>query len=258
MGDTIAPILTLCVAAAFGLTVFLTYLLIKILPRLGLIDEPRGRHLHKQATPSGGGLAIVLAFFAAVQLYYLGLAELLDYRLPAHWGKTVWPLFFIAVIGFIDDRWELKSYVKLIAQIITAVWAWALGLGITGMMSYPFPGWLSLIATVVWFVALVNAFNLIDGLDGLAAGLAVIAALSLAVFFYFLGNLPYAQLLLIFAGCCCGFLVFNFHPAKIFMGDCGSMFIGTFFCHQQCLLLQQILDPDQLVRAASGTKCSPL
>ena len=230
MGDTIAPILILCVTAAFGMTVLLTYLGIRLLPQLGLVDEPRGRHLHKQPTPSGGGFAIVLAFFLTAQLYYLTLKMLdLSHIIPEYWIKITGPLLFISISGFIDDRWEMKSYVKLIAQIITAVWAWSLGLGISGMMSYPFPGWLSLIATVFWFVALINAFNLIDGLDGLAAGLAVIAALSLAVFFYFLGNLPYAQLLLIFAGCCCGFLVFNFPPARIFMGDCGSMFIGTFF-----------------------------
>ena len=219
------------IAVAFFSSWILTGLCALLLPRFGLIDTPRGRHTHRKPIPLAGGLAIGAAFFLSSVLYGFGagLSAPEGSVLPTV-GKLAVPLTFMLLVGLIDDRWELKSYIKLAAQLAVSAWACYNGMGIRMLFFQPLPEILAYVVTAIWFVGIINAFNLIDGLDGLAAGLAIIASLALTLFLYISGTyVTERQLLLLFAAACAGFLRHNFPPARIFMGDCGSMFIGTFF-----------------------------
>ena len=146
--------------------------------------------------------------------------------------RFIIPAAIILITGIIDDRYELKSWIKLIAQIAAGAILYFEGVGITHIFVYQLPPVLSLIITVFWSVMIINAFNLIDGLDGIAAGLAAISSFLLAIWTLLCGNSNAMFLIqLIFCGCCLGFLRYNFSPAKIFMGDTGSMFLGLFFAY---------------------------
>ena len=215
--------------AAAMISAVLTLWCIRLLPRLGMVDIPRGRHEHTKPTPLGGGIAIVISFFVVAFVFALEyraghpriFKELCRFSLPA----TV-----IVVTGLLDDRYELSSWVKLLAQIVVGVLVYYLGGGFYRMFNIIIPIYVGLPLTVCWVIGVINAFNLIDGLDGLAAGLACVASVTLAIWGMSpIGNSGYAALSMIFCGACLGFLIFNFSPAKIFMGDTGSMFLGLFF-----------------------------
>ena len=213
----------------------LTYLAVFFLPRLGFIDIPRGRHQHAKPIPRGGGIAIILAFFATVFLFLTILTD----RNTAWYQDTqlflsrFWlPAALIFIVGVIDDRYELRSLVKLAVQVLAGVIIYLEGAGVSHFFNYQLPPIAALIGTVFWSVMIINAFNLIDGLDGIAAGLASISSFLLAVWTILSGGSgAMAVILLIFCACCLGFLKFNFSPAKIFMGDTGSMFLGLFFAY---------------------------
>ena len=124
----------------------------------------------------------------------------------------------------------MPSLIKLMLQIVSGAVLYLLGGGIRTLFDFTLPNYLALAMTICWTVGIVNAFNLIDGLDGLAAGLASISSICIAAWILLNGgNLPMVILLFTFCGACLGFLVFNFSPARIFMGDTGSMFLGLFF-----------------------------
>lgn len=136
------------------------------------------------------------------------------------------------ILGVIDDKIELPSLLKLCVQILVASYLFFTNAGINSLLEFELPIWISLPLTIVWVLGVTNAFNLIDGMDGIAAGLASIAAFALAV--WFLISETEANVLiimLIFCGACLGFLRYNFSPASIFMGDTGSLFIGLFFAY---------------------------
>ena len=222
--------------AALLLTLILTKLCIRIFPRLGLLDIPRGRHIHQQPVPRGGGIAIIGAFFAVALVYSLnhgnhsGDMSVLKSLLCLLPAATV-----ITVTGLIDDRTELHPGVKLAAQILAAVLVYFFADGIHSLFGFPLPWWIALPLTILWVVGIINAFNLIDGLDGLAAGLAAISGVSVSLWMLLSGRMPaLAGVVLIFSGACLGFLRYNFSPAKIFMGDTGSMFLGLFFAYWSC------------------------
>jgi UDP-GlcNAc:undecaprenyl-phosphate GlcNAc-1-phosphate transferase len=137
---------------------------------------------------------------------------------------------FVFLIGLIDDVRGLRARHKLSAQIVAAMVLCLAGvrfesINIAGIYTLNM-GWLSFPATILWIVAVTNAMNLIDGLDGLAAGIAAIACGTIAVFSIFGGQIIMTIIMLAVLGSLCGFLIFNFNPARIFMGDCGSMFLG--------------------------------
>ena len=222
--------------AALLLTLILTKFCIRLFPRIGMLDIPRGRHIHREPIPRGGGIAIILAFVTVAFVYSLNhgnhsgdlsvLKSLLGF-LPA--------AAVITVTGLIDDRMELHPGVKLAAQVLAALLIYFFGDGIHTLFGFPLPWWLALPVTILWVIGIINAFNLIDGLDGLAAGLAAISGVSVAIWMLLSGRMPaLAGVVLIFSGACLGFLRYNFSPAKIFMGDTGSMFLGLFFAYWSC------------------------
>ena len=215
----------------FFLSLLLTRLCIWVLPLVGLIDKPVGnRHIHTSAIPKGGGLAIILAFFTTWLCFTL-----------SDWGYFIGNLrldmfvkigllsSLIIILGIVDDRLELRARVKLLFQIIIAVICWMSGVRLESIFIFELPEALSLVLTVLWIISFVNAFNLIDGMDGLAAGLGSISAICMATVFA-VGHSPNDTVVILCLGtCCCGFLFYNFHPAKIFLGDTGSMFLGFMF-----------------------------
>ena len=221
--------------AAFAVSLILTRVCIAVLPHLGYMDMPKGRHIHKKPVPRAGGIGFILAFWFSIMLYAGKLCngdftKLADQNvgqfLIALGGASV-ILFFT---GLYDDRFDMPSVIKLLLHIAAGATLYFLGGGIRSIFDYTLPWYFALAVTVCWTIGIVNAFNLIDGLDGLAAGLASISSICIATWILISGgNLPMVILLFTFCGACLGFLVFNFSPARIFMGDTGSMFLGLFF-----------------------------
>lgn len=197
--------------------------------RLGMVDQPGPRRINKTPVPRAGGLAV---FFAA-NLALVGLVLLTGRDVCAVFPvplmlRLVTLAGCLVALGLADDKWSLHPLVKLAGQVTVAfaAFAWC---GVSFRTLVPWlPVWADAAATVFWIVGAINAFNLIDGLDGLAAGLALIAALGMSGALFFLGvpanMLPYLAL----AGACLGFLRYNFNPASVFLGDTGSMFLGFF------------------------------
>jgi UDP-N-acetylmuramyl pentapeptide phosphotransferase/UDP-N-acetylglucosamine-1-phosphate transferase len=192
-----------------------------------MLDQPDVRRIHKVATPRGGGLAILLAFHLSMALVFV-----FDWgQYTVSLNKAWWLAFLqastvLAIIGFMDDKIGLSAWLKLAGQIAVASLMYVHGFGVENVFGLDVPEWVDFSATLVWFVLLTNAFNLIDGLDGLASGLALIAALGLAGSLLLRGMPGDTLPLLILAGACLGFLRYNFNPASVFLGDTGSLFLG--------------------------------
>ena len=189
--------------------------------KMGAMDAPDPRKVHKKPIPRLGGIGIYLAFMAAVLLTVDITNEMLGLLL----GGTV-----IAAVGIIDDFKNLPAKVKLLGQIIAACILVAFDIRID-FISDPFGDffyleYLAVPATIFWIVGLTNTVNLIDGLDGLAAGVSMIAAATILLVALQQGFILVAVLTAALAGSALGFLHYNFNPAKIFMGDTGSMFLG--------------------------------
>lgn len=211
----------------FVVTYLLTPLIIRWAPLFGLLDQPDARRIHKTPTPRGGGLALIIGFHSACAAIFLmpwgGLATSLG---TAWWLQVLFLSLPLTVLGLWDDKQNVRPHVKLLGQVIISAAAYVCGLRMNGLLGFPLPAWLDLIATIVWFVAVMNAFNLIDGMDGLAAGLGLIAAAGMLGGFLIMDLPGNALVLLGLIGACLAFLRYNFHPARIFLGDTGSLFIG--------------------------------
>ena len=215
------------------LSLIFTNLCVRILPLFGMLDVPHGRHQHDHPVPRGGGIGIILAWICitVIGLYHTGGAGLgpTEYRLFIQLGP---PVLVIAVLGILDDKFELRSIVKLLTQIIIALYFCFTGAGIHNILEYTLPIWIATPITICWVIGIINAFNLIDGMDGVAAGLAAIASFSMSIWILLTdGSLLIVICMVTFCGACLGFLRYNFSPAKIFMGDTGSLFIGLFFAY---------------------------
>ena len=210
-----------------------------IAQHLGAIDKPDERRINKVPIPRMGGIGIALGLVAAVAVQVAGTKLLgwptvfvphmqlqgVDYKL-----LTV-AIVIVFLTGAIDDVRNLKPRQKLLGQILAACVAAASGL-VIGNVANPFTaelipiGWLAYPITVVYLVAFTNVINLIDGLDGLAAGITAISCAAMFYLSYEAHQIDAAVLACILAGCCLGFLRYNFNPASIFMGDCGSNMLG--------------------------------
>ncbi len=216
------------------LALAVTPLVIRVARRLGIARAPGARHMHTQPISHIGGVAIFLSAML------VGVAVLRFWNLPATAGPPgpeqlrflllAAGLMFAA--GLVDDvkARGLRARTKFIAQVAAAILVCIGGMRIqsviiTESLTLDF-GWLSWPLTIFWIVGLTNAVNLSDGLDGLAAGICAAACGAMAVFAASTGGLAAVVLMLSLLGGVSGFLVFNFNPAKIFMGDCGSMFLG--------------------------------
>lgn len=233
---TIGLTLVLAIAIAYICTPFV----IKLANRIGWLDVPKDkRRMHKKAMPLLGGLSIIAGFLLAILIVFLILGRFSDYYPPriAQLMLQILPgAAIIAVVAFFDDRFNLPPIPRLAVQCAAAGIAVALG-GRIQFISVPVRlfgvqtinlGWLSVPITVIWIVGMTNAMNWIDGLDGLAAGIASIASSTLLVLATLQGRpqLAVAVVTAALAGGCLGLLPYNRNPAKVFMGDTGSMFLG--------------------------------
>jgi UDP-GlcNAc:undecaprenyl-phosphate GlcNAc-1-phosphate transferase len=217
--------------SGFALALLFTVLLVPVVRRnaikAGYYDAPGERKIHTQPIPRLGGIAIWLGFMLA-----LGVISLI-YQSPVLSSALPGVLTggaMIFFLGLLDDLFTLSPYLKLAVQCVAALTAFALGVQISNL---DLPGAqllvlnaLSLPVTVVWLVGLMNAMNFIDGIDGLAAGVTTLSALTLTVVAMFTHQPSSALLAAVLAGASLGFLVYNFHPARIFMGDSGALFCG--------------------------------
>lgn len=218
--------LILCFSIAFFVSLASTPAVKTFACKVGAIDVPDGkRRVHKSPIPRLGGLAIFLGFMCAV----ISLVDI-DNQVR---GILIGSIIIVA-IGIVDDIKQLKALIKLIVQIIAAVIVVCHDVKISALTVPTFIvdtgylplGWFSVPITVLWIVAVTNAVNLIDGLDGLAVGVSSIATFSLFFIAILAGEPTVALIAAALAGGCLGFLPYNFNPAKIFMGDTGSTFLG--------------------------------
>jgi UDP-GlcNAc:undecaprenyl-phosphate GlcNAc-1-phosphate transferase len=212
-----------------GLALVLTPLVGRGSRLLGLVDAPGGRKVHTHSVPRLGGVAVILAAGLAIALVPLVRAGSIE---PLPW-PAMWP-FLLAVglifaVGLIDDLRGLGAVPKLLIEFAAAAIVMSSGLLIERVSLLGSTWDLGVIAwpvTAAWLVGVTNAFNLIDGIDGLAAGVTAIAGAACAAILVVRGHAPEAMLLAAFVGGSIGFLVFNFAPASIFLGDSGSLVAG--------------------------------
>jgi UDP-GlcNAc:undecaprenyl-phosphate GlcNAc-1-phosphate transferase len=210
------------VASAFAFALALTPLVRAAARRFGFVAKPKADRWHKKPTAMMGGVAI----FCAVTLTYL----LFIRHTTAGW-VVMSASTFLFFVGLVDDLLHIKPYQKLIGQVLGASVVVYFGLVLPW-------GWAASVAmalTIFWLIGITNAINLLDNMDGLAAGVSAIAAVFIAASLAVNGQLTEALMLAVFAAALVGFLVYNSNPATIFMGDCGSMFVGFFLASSALL-----------------------
>src|SRR6266404_4245983 len=210
-----SPLNLLAVAASLILALVLTPVVRTFARRLGVVAKPKTDRWHKKPTAMLGGIAIWLS----VVTTYLVFVP----HTPYGW-VIIKASSFLFLVGLIDDLVHTKPYQKLIGQVLGSAFVVYYGLSLPWTHSLS----LNMALTIFWLIGITNAVNLLDNMDGLAAGIAILAAGFLALSFINNGQPTDALMLAAFAGALLGFLIYNSNPASIFMGDCGSMFVGFF------------------------------
>ncbi len=206
----------------FLASIILTPLVKKAAFFIGAVDNPNNRKVHAKVMPRAGGLAIFISFLIGFWI----LHPESPYTMPILMGSAI-----IIMTGLLDDIYELSPKVKLAGQIAAALCVVVSGGIQVHFINLPFDGrlelgWFSIPLTVLWILAITNAINLIDGLDGLAAGVSSIVLFTIAAMAFIMGNVLVMAIAGIVLAGTLGFLFYNFHPAKIFMGDTGALFLG--------------------------------
>lgn len=214
--------LALLVAAAISCA--LTPLVKVLAKKVGAMDVPKDdRRMHHTPIPRMGGLAIFFGFLISVLIFQ-------KLKLSPELSGILLGAVIIVILGVLDDILTLRALPKFLVQIVAAVIVVISGCRIDHFMGFTVPDWLSYPISVIWIVAITNAINFIDGLDGLAAGVSAISAGTMLVVALLLVPEPTAMicaiLLAALVGACVGFIPYNFNPATIFMGDTGSTFLG--------------------------------
>jgi len=215
--------------ASFALSLFLTPLVRKGALRLGWVDQPdNDRKIHNVPIPRVGGIAILAASVGAyclLLLVRLSAGHIVRSGVPSA-IRLMPAVIVIFSVGLVDDIFELRPAQKFGAQIVAAMLAWAGGIHVGAIGGHPFSLTLSFVVTLAWIVACSNAVNLIDGLDGLATGIGLFATITTLIAAILHRNIDLAFVTVPLAGALLGFLRFNFSPASIFLGDCGSLTLG--------------------------------
>ena len=206
----------------FFSSILLTPLVKKLAFKIGATDKPNQRKVHQKIMPRLGGLAIYLSFIIGMLVLRPGG----PHALPIIIGSII-----IVITGILDDMLELSAKIKFIAQIAAAAIVVMWGGVHVQFINLPFGGqiefgYLSIPLTIIWIVGITNAINLIDGLDGLAAGVSSIALITISGMAIIMGDGYVTAVASIVLASTLGFLLYNFHPAKIFMGDTGALFLG--------------------------------
>lgn len=215
-----SPLNLLAVATSFVLALLLTPVVRAVARNVGAVAKPKTDRWHKKPTAMLGGIAVWLSVLVSFPLFtYLGLIPKTTYGWVIVLAST-----FLFFVGLVDDLLHIKPYQKLIGQVLGAALVVYYGLSLPWTSS----SLVNMALTIFWLIGITNAINLLDNMDGLASGIAIIAAGFLALSFINSAQFIEALILMIFAAALLGFLVYNSNPASIFMGDCGSMFVGFF------------------------------
>lgn len=216
---------------SLGISFLLTPWMRNIALKTGILSKPSRRMVHTESIPYLGGLAIYFAFVITITIAFYANQQFRIEFLEKFKGLLIGSTL-IVILGLWDDLKNIRPIVKLIGQIVVALLLFAYGFRIE-VLTNPFfggemhlPLFLSILITIAWIVGLINAINLIDGLDGLAAGIVFISGLCLLFVGLYLGTPVTVILFSVLCGSALGFLYYNFPPAKIFLGDAGSMFLG--------------------------------
>lgn len=227
-----------------GLTVFLVPLVKQLALRFGAVREPRERDIHSSAMPLWGGLAIFIGFIVAMLLMRMGTGQ----NLVVSVGKGAHPILgillgglLVTIVGLIDDKYDIPPKAQTAALLAAGLVAALLGARIegitnplahTGAVPYTFenwirlPIWLSVLVTMVWVFLVAKTFDFLDGMDGLATGVAAICASTIALMAAVRGDMAVALMAAAMGGAALGFLRYNYNPASIFMGTAGAFFLG--------------------------------
>lgn len=237
--------IAICTLPACLISYSATWLVRRVAPRWGLVDQPAARKVHVEPTPLGGGIGIFFGFllpitaaqvFSALALRSESLQGLIPDSFKVHLAGVqyragqLWTLLacatLLVVMGLIDDRYGLSWKLRLVIQFLVAILLVATGTSATLFVSVPLIGQ---IVSVIWIVLLINSLNFLDNMDGLSAGIGLIAAVMFSSVMLTATGEPrwlVGGCLLILSGSLAGFLFHNWPPARIFMGDAGSTFIG--------------------------------
>lgn len=209
---------------SFVISFLIVPVIIKYSLKRNLLDVPGRRKIHKKVTPSMGGIAIFCGFFISSLIW-------LDFSMWSHIKFILFALFVIFFIGVRDDLVPLRAIYKLIGQVLAAsllIFLFDLRLdsfcGIFGVTDLPDS--VSYIVTIFTIIIITNSFNLIDGLDGLAGTIAIIALFCFGTWFYVVNDTTFAILSYTMLGAILAFLIFNWEPSEVFMGDTGALVIG--------------------------------
>jgi len=206
---------------------WLTPIVIQLSGKAGFMDEPGERRIHETPVPRAGGIAVFCGFHAACAVVFFLPWNLSSGVIDTSWWYTYLLVSgLLLIVGLIDDLRELRPLIKLAGQIAAATLMFLAEVRVGGLFGFSFSPVLDYVATLFWFLFIINAFNLIDGFDGVCAGLAAIASLGICGSFMFRFMPLEALIMWGLIGACIGFLRYNFNPAQIFLGDSGSMFLG--------------------------------
>ena len=218
---------------SFFVVLLATPSLIKVAKLKHLVDMPGDeRKLHKRSVPTIGGIIIFSAILFSYSLWFPDFGKNLDMSVR-DFKYLIAVLIILFFVGIKDDIIGTAPMKKLIAHLVVGfILVMMADLKITGMhglfgLTKPFPEWASVLLSMFVYIVIVNAYNLIDGLDGLAAGIGMIGSATFGFVFYSIGDYSHSLLAFILTGSLLGFLFFNFMPARIFMGDSGSLTIGA-------------------------------
>ncbi|CAM3695445.1 MraY family glycosyltransferase [Cohnella lubricantis] len=233
---------------ALAIALALTPLVKSFAIKIGAMDVPDHRKVHTRIMPRMGGLAIYAAFTVTILCF---MPWLPDSFLSDHDESLIRALLvggtMIVLLGALDDRFQLNAKLKFLVQIAAAcivVFGFDIQINLVnipfGSAMQPMGDWLGIPLTIIWIVGVTNAINLIDGLDGLAAGVSGIAIATILVMSALMGQSSVILLAAVLLGGVMGFLHYNFHPAKIFMGDSGSLFLGFSLAMLSMLGFKQI------------------
>jgi UDP-GlcNAc:undecaprenyl-phosphate GlcNAc-1-phosphate transferase len=207
--------LVLIFASALILVLGTTPIIRHIAGRLGMVDRPDARRVHVSPVPLLGGMAIYVGFIVALLLF--GEGWVLSQAISILVGATI-----VSFLGIWDDRWGVRPVMKLLGQAIAASIVILSGVQVSFLPNQA----LNLLITFLWMLGITNALNLLDNMDGLSGGVGAVAAAFFLLLAALNGQYLVASLAAALLGVCIGFLVYNFNPASIFMGDAGSMFLG--------------------------------
>jgi len=221
---------------SFLLSFFLTFLFKKISIWCNILDLPSSRKIHQKPTPLLGGLGIFFSFLLTILLGFISLKtnfifQIIKEHLPGIIScerkllSIVIGGVLVVSFGIFDDIFSFRARIKLIFQILISIIVFSSGIRISLFVPNIF---FSILVTVFWIVLMMNSFNLLDNMDGLSAGVSFICGGILFISAFYMNQLFVSTLIVVFLGSVAGFLKHNFPPAKVFMGECGSSFLGYF------------------------------